>query len=163
MKTYLNELTKKQLQEQVLDLYMRFKPVKTYYNFVFNPKEEKLLEEAKFKISKEYFPLNNRKPKVRRSIAQKIIKHYIQLGVDAYVIADIMLFNIEVAQKFTNEKLIKQISFYNSMLKSFQEAFLFVDEHGLTADFTTRFNKIIATSETQDWPNHYEFEDSLKA
>ena len=44
LKAYLGELTKKQLQEQVLDLYTRFKPVKTYYNFVFNPKEEKYLE-----------------------------------------------------------------------------------------------------------------------
>ena len=34
LKSYLDELTKKQLQEQVLDLYTRFKPVKTYYNFV---------------------------------------------------------------------------------------------------------------------------------
>ena len=55
---YLGELTKKQLQEQVLDLYTRFKPVKTYYNFVFNPKEEKLLDEAKFKIGKEYFSIS---------------------------------------------------------------------------------------------------------
>ena len=82
---YLGELTKKQLQEQVLDLYTRFKPVKTYYNFVFNPKEEKLLDDARFKIGKEYFPVNTRKPKTRRSVAHKIIKHYIQLGVDPFV------------------------------------------------------------------------------
>src|SRR5665811_2031669 len=81
LKIYLKELTKAQLQEQVLDLYARFKPVKTYYNFVFKPNEEKLLDEAKFKISKEYFPVNTRKPKARRSVAQKIIKHFIQLGV----------------------------------------------------------------------------------
>ena len=76
LKSYLDELTKKQLQEQVLDLYTRFKPVKTYYNFVFNPKEEKLLDDAKFKISKEYFPVNTRKPKTRRSVAHKIIKPF---------------------------------------------------------------------------------------
>ena len=162
LKTYLSELTKKQLQEQVLDLYTRFKPVKTYYNFVFNPKEEKLLDEAKFKIAKEYFSQNNRKPKTRRSVAQKIIKHYIQLGVEPFIIADVMFFNIEVAQKYTTEKTIKQISFYNSMLKSFQEALLFVDECGMTTDFSVRYNSIVTASKKQSWPNHYEFEDSLK-
>src|SRR3972149_5106918 len=104
LKIYLEELTKSQLQEQVLDLYARFKSVKTYYNFVFKPNEEKLLEEAKFKMAKEYFPLSTRKPKARRSVAQKIIKHFIQLGVDSFIIAEVMLFNIEVAQKFSKKK-----------------------------------------------------------
>lgn len=163
LKSYLNELTKAQLREQVLDLYTRFKPVKTYYNFVFNPKEEKLLDEAKFKISKEYFPLNTRKPKTRRSVAQKIIKHYLQLGVDSYIIADIMLFNIEVAQKYTQKKPFTQTAFYNSMLKSLLDAINFIKERSISSDFLPRIANIIAESENQHWPNHYEFRDSLKA
>jgi len=163
LKSYLNELTKRQLQEQVLDLYTRFKPVKTYYNFVFNPKEEKLLDEAKFRISKEYFPQNNRKPKTRRSIAQKIIKHYLQLGVDAFIIADVMLFNIEVAQRFTKEKKINQMSFYSSMLKSYNEAISFITENGLNTDFINRLNNIYVEGKAQDWPNYDEFEAVLKA
>jgi Family of unknown function (DUF6155) len=162
LKTYLSELTKKQLQEQVLDLYTRFRPVKTYYNFVFNPKEEKLLDEAKFKIGKEYFPLSTRKPKLRRSVAQKIIKHYIQLGVDAFIIADIMLYNIEIAQKYTEEKRIKQDSFYTSMLKSFQEALNFLKTHGIETDFKVRLNSIVTECKTQEWLNHYGFEVILK-
>ena len=161
LKTYLDELTKKQLKEQVLDLYNRFKPVKTYYNFVFNPKEEKLLDDAKFKIAKEYFPQNSRKPKTRRSVAQKIIKHYIQLGVDAYVIADVMLFNIEVSQKFTGEKPIKQASFYTSMLKSYIELLKFVAEKGISNDFTLRIKTVVKECENQNWPNSSEFEDAL--
>ena len=153
LKSYLNELTKKQLQEQVLDLYTRFKPVKTYYNFVFNPKEEKLLDDAKFKISKEYFPVNTRKPKTRRSVAHKIIKHYIQLGVDPFIIADIMLFNIEIAQQYTAEKWIKQDSFYTSMLKSFDEVVNYSAEHGIQSDFTVRIKSVVNTAEEQEWIN----------
>ena len=95
LKKYLTELNKEQLEEQVLDLYHRFKEVKSYYNFVFNPKEDKLLEEAKVKISLEYFPSGKRrKVKMRRSIAQKYIKQFIQLGVDPVLILDFMLYNI---------------------------------------------------------------------
>lgn len=161
LKSYLGELTKKQLQEQVLDLYTRFKPVKTYYNFVFNPKEEKLLDDARFKISKEYFPVNTRKPKTRRSVAHKIIKHYIQLGVDAFVIADVMLFNIEIAQKFTANKLINQDSFYSSMLKSFNEVVDYTEEHGIQSDFSERFLNIVKATEEQKWVNSEGFYNVL--
>jgi hypothetical protein len=161
LKSYLGELTKKQLQEQVLDLYTRFKPVKTYYNFVFNPKEEKLLDDARFKISKEYFPVNTRKPKTRRSVAHKIIKHYIQLGVDAFVIADVMLFNIEMAQKFTAKKLINQDSFYSSMLKSFNEVVDYTEEHGIQSDFSERFLNIVKVTEEQKWVNSEGFHNVL--
>jgi hypothetical protein len=162
LKSYLGELTKKQLQEQVLDLYTRFKPVKTYYNFVFNPKEEKLLEDAKFKISKEYFPVNTRKPKTRRSVAHKIIKHYIQLGVDPFVIADVMLFNLEIAQQYSSEKRIKQDSFYASMLKSFTELVNYTQEHGIQSDFELRVSKIVTFTKEQRWINAEGFLNSFK-
>jgi len=159
---YLRELTKKQLQEQVLDLYTRFKPVKTYYNFVFNPKEEKLLDDAKFKIGKEYFPINTRKPKIRRSVAQKIIKHYLQLGVDAYVIAEVMVYNIEIAQQYTTKKFIKQDIFYVSMLKSFNELLDFVKNHGIETDFIARIKNIVAIAEALEWVNTIGFDDALE-
>ena len=70
--------------------------------------EEKITQEAKLKISNEYFPIRGKKPKMRRSVAQKLIKQYQLLGVDAFLIADIMLFNLEIAQKCCAEKKIKQ-------------------------------------------------------
>ncbi|MCB9173991.1 MAG: hypothetical protein H6589_05230 [Flavobacteriales bacterium] len=157
LKVYLKELKKKQLEEQILDLYDRFNEVKTFYNFVFKPKEDKLLEDARFKISKEYFPVNNRKPKTRRSVAQNIIKHFMQLGVDAYIVADVMLFNIEVAQRFSAQKEIKQESFYKSMLKSFEQAVEFIDENKLRAEFNDRILNIITTTKQQNWMNFEEF------
>ncbi len=157
LKVYLKELKKKQLEEQILDLYDRFNEVKTFYNFVFKPKEDKLLEDAKFKISKEYFPINSRKPKTRRSVAQNTIKHFIQLGVDAYIVADVMLFNIEVAQKYSAQKEIKQESFYKSMLKSFEQAVEFIDENKLRAEFNDRILNIITNTKQQNWMNFEEF------
>ncbi len=46
LKKYLAELSKEQLEEQIIELYEKFIPVKTYYDFVFNPKEDKLLHES---------------------------------------------------------------------------------------------------------------------
>ena len=158
LKIYLASLKKKQLEEQVLDLYDRFNEVKTFYNFVFKPKEDQLLEDAKFKITKEYFPVSSRKPKTRRSVAQNIIKHFIQLGVDNYIVADVMLYNIEIAQKFAKQKEIKQESFFKSMLKSFEQSVDFVNEKNLNDEFNARIIKIISSSKEQDWMNAEEFE-----
>ena len=91
LKSYLKTLEKDQLEEQIMELYDKFKEVKAFYNFAFNPKEDHLMEEAKFKISKEYFPLTRRRPKMRRSVAQKTIKQFKLLGVEPFLIADLML------------------------------------------------------------------------
>ncbi|MCY1633897.1 DUF6155 family protein [Marinifilum sp. D737] len=153
LKEYIHHLTKEQLQDQILDLYARFKDVKEFYDFAFNPKENKLMEECKFKVSKEYFPVNGRKAKMRRSVAQNYIRHFKRLGVDSSLIADIMLYNIEVAQTYTSEQFIKQESFYKSMLKSFQEAVTYIRDNGLDNEFKARLNKIVDESIDQSWMN----------
>ena len=158
LKKYIGELTKAQLQEQIIDLYDRFKNVKEYYDFAFNPKETKLLEECKFKISKEYFPMNGRKPKMRRSVAQKHIKHFKTLGVESRIIADVMLYNIEIAQAYSSEKLVKQDSFYVSMLKSFQEAVNYIYDNGMFKIMQERVDNIVDETMDQNWFNYKGFE-----
>jgi hypothetical protein len=160
-KKYINGLNKEQLQEQISDLYERFKEVKRYYDFAFNPKEDKLIEECKFKISKEYFPLNNRKPKARRSIAQKQIKQLITLGVDPALVADLMLYNIELAQSFCAEKPVSQDAFYISMLKSYKEAIKYIHENGMLIELKPRLDKIIDEVVNQKWFNILGFESAL--
>jgi hypothetical protein len=162
LKKYLAELNKVQLEEQILELYEKFVPVKTFYDFVFNPKEEIILKEAKLKISNEYFPIKKlgrrSKPKMRRSVAQKLIKHFITLGVDPFIITDVMLYNIEIAQTYSSENAIKQELFYKSMFNSFEQAVDFIISNGIYADFKTRIGSIFQETVDQKWINQYEFE-----
>ena len=162
LKLYLHELEKEQLEDQIIDLYSRFKEVKEFYDFAFNPQENKLMEECKFKISKEYFPVNGRKSKMRRSVAQKYIRHFKRLGVEASLIADIMLYHIEIAQTYTSEKEVKQEAFYKSMLKSFTEAVDYIDEHGIRKEFYSRLQRIADDASAQNWMNWQAFERSLR-
>ncbi|WP_333601050.1 DUF6155 family protein [Flavobacterium sp.] len=157
LKKYLQELSKEQLEEQFIEMYEKFSDVKVYYNFVFNPNEDKLVREAKFKISNEYFPVKSKKAKMRRSVAQKFIKHYITLGVDVFIIADIMLYNIEIAQAFSSEKTIKQELFFKSMLTSFQQVISFLIENGILNEFQSRVVAIKEETISQNWINAYEF------
>ena len=161
LKKYLTELNKKQLEAQVLELYEKFSAVKIYYDFVFNPKEETLLKECKIKISNEYFPQKNsgkaRKPKMRRSVAQKYIKHFMLLGVDSFIIGDVMLYSIEIAQTFSADRVVKQEMFYKSMLNSFEQAVLFMISNGIISEFKTRIVAITNETIQQNWFNKEEF------
>lgn len=166
LKKYLNELNKEQLEEQILELYEKFPPVKVYYNFVFNPKEETLLQECKFKISQEYFPLQTKgkrkKPKMRRSVAQKYIKHFILLGVDSFVIADVMLYNIEIAQAFSAENIVKQELFYKSIHNSFEQALKFIISNGIIGEFKSRLIAVCEETSNQKWNNSTDFKSSIE-
>jgi hypothetical protein len=166
LKKYLCELNKEQLEEQILELYEKFPPVKVYYNFVFNPKEEKLLQECKLKITHEYFPLQTndrrKKPKMRRSVAQKYIKHFVTIGVDPFVIVDVMLYNIEIAQTYASENSIKQELFYKSMYDSFVQALNFIVLNGILPDFKSRIQSIITEVELQNWYNLADFKTNIE-
>jgi len=161
LKRYTHELSKEQLQDQILELYSRFKEVKEYYDFAFNPNEDKLIEECKFKISKEYFPHTKRKAKCRRSVAQNYIRHFKRLGVEPSLIADIMLFNIEIALSYSAEKENIKDAFCKSILKSYDEAINYTSENGLTKEYSTRFEKIADESSNQNWFNRELFERLL--
>jgi hypothetical protein len=161
LKKYLAELNKEQLEEQIIELYEKFSAVKVYYNFVFNPKEETLLQECKVKISNEYYPARKpgrrSKPKMRRSVAQKYIKHFILLGVDPFIIADVMLYNIEIAQTFSSENIVKPELFFKSMFNSFEQAVVFLIANGIINDFKTRLLAIHNQTIKQKWHNEPEF------
>ncbi len=157
LKKYLNGLKKIQLEEQVIELYDKFIAVKTYYDFVFNPNEKNLVKDAKTKISNEYFPIKGKRPKMRRSVAQKYIKHFITLGVDSYAIADLMLYNIEIAQSLSAEKTINSELFYKSMLTSFSQSISFLIEKGIVSDFEDRVVVIKEKTIQQRWNNSLEF------
>lgn len=150
---YLRSLDKAELEDQVLDLYTRFKPVKDYYNFVFNPKEDKLVEEAKFKIANEYFPVKRRKARARRSVAQNYIKQFLLLEMDPQLIAEVMLFNLETAQRFNEQKRINQDAFYKSMFNSFEQAVSFINDNGLKNVFIQRIREILEMAWDQEWYN----------
>lgn len=162
LKNYLVDLDKEALEEQIIDLYERIPQVKAFYDFVFNPKEDKLVEEAKVKISNEYFPVRRKRARKRRSIAQNYIKQFKMLGVDPKLLSDVMLYNIEIAQTYTASNLIKQEAFYKSMYNSFQEALQFITYHHLLEELYSRVESILDEVIAQDWLNAHYFEEVME-
>lgn len=161
LKKYVATLKKKELELQIIDLYERFKEVKVFYDFAFNPQEDKLIDQAKAKIANEYFPIKRRKARARRSVAQKYIKHFIDIEVSPILIADVMWFNIEIAQTYNEHRQLKQPSFYKSMANSFDQAVKYTTAHGLIQDYKDRLLAVYKQAQLQNWPELYAMERSL--
>jgi hypothetical protein len=79
------------------------------------------------------------------------------LGVDPFIIADVMLYSIEIAQTFSSEKIIKQELFYKSLLNSFEQAISFMIANGVLYEFKNRVEAIRTEAESQEWFNICEF------
>ena len=94
---------------------------------------------------------------MRRSVAQKIIKHFITLGVDPFVTADVMLYTIEIAQTFSAENNIKYESFYKSIQNSFDQAVQFLITNGILSEFKSRVKAISDETSKQKWKNKSDF------
>ena len=158
LKKYVAGLDREALSEQLLDFYDRFPQVKTYYDFVFNPKEDKLLMEAKEKIRREYFPQGRRRPKARRSVAKNYIRHFGKLGMEPYLLADLMAYNLEIAAAFEKTRNCPD-AFYRSIYKSYLDWTAYLVHQGIFGDFSDRHAALIAEIEKAGWPNAEDFLD----
>ncbi|MDA0278061.1 MAG: DUF6155 family protein [Bacteroidetes bacterium] len=159
LKKHIVELQKEHLEIMVLDLYDKFPEVKTYFNFVFNPNENKLLEQARVKVANEFFLLKRKRPKARRSVAQKYIKHFKTLGMSPELIAEFMWYNIGLMHTFCEEKP-QRLPFFKSFCNFYKEALQFASYHQIIPLYKTQILAVYKAS--KDWENAYDFEMSLQ-
>ena len=159
LQKHLVELQKEHLEIMVLDLYDKFPEVKTYFNFVFNPNENKLLEQARVKVANEFFPLKRKRPKARRSVAQKYIKHFKTLGMSPELIAEFMWYKIGLMHTFCEEKP-QRLPFFKSFCNFYKEALQFASYHQIIPLYKTQILAVYTAS--KDWENAYDFEMSLQ-
>lgn len=161
LKKYVGEVPKKELEAQIIDLYERFPAVKKYYDFIFNPNEERLVDEAKAKIRNEYFPTRRKRPRARRSIAQKYIAHFRKLQMDPSWVTELMLFNLETALAFEARHRVPE-AFYKSMLNSYVEVIQFLSINSLFAQYQPRVQAIYQKVLERKWINQDSFSREME-
>ena len=75
------------------------------------------------------------------------------MGVDPYLTVDLMLYNIEMAQRFSDNKINLKESFYKSFLVSYEEVLKFILENGLLVENKLRVSNIVNEATQQNWMN----------
>lgn len=157
LKKYLSEMPREPLEDLVILLYDKFKPVKIYFDFVFTPQTQKLIDGAKIKIEAEYFPKNFKRAKLRRTVANNFIKHFISLEMAPDRIIELMLFNIKIQLQYSKKRYIRTDSYYKGAHSNFVQLLKFAIQHGFYADIEHDIKQILSDVATQNWPNAENF------
>jgi len=161
LKKELQQLTKEQLVEQILDLYDKNKSVKKYYDFYLNPKNEKeLVEKCKKMIRKEFFANNAIGiGQLRFSVCKKIIAEFKELTPSPEALADVMLFLPECACEFTYDYGDMTEQYYNAAYNNFAAALKFIAKNNLLGLFKLRAEQCVKWAS----PCGYGFFDDIKS
>jgi hypothetical protein len=139
LKKELQQLTKEQLIEQILDLYDKNKAVKEFYDFYLNPGNEKeLAEKYKKLIIKEFEVARPERSGLKCSVAKRTIAGFRDLQSSPEVLADVMLTLTECACEFTYTYGDMEESFYNGAYNNFLAALKFLHKHNILDDFKLR-------------------------
>ncbi len=144
LKKELQQLTKEQLIEQILDLYDNNKSVKEFYNFYLNPVNEKDLA-AKYKkqIRKEFNVENPMRSTEKFSVAKRAISDFKNLQPSPETLADVMLYLPECACELTYCYGDYSEQFYNSAINNYLAALEFIYKNNLLDEFKLRAEQCV--------------------
>ncbi len=158
LKKELQQLTKEQLIEQILDLYDKNKAVKEFYDFYLDPRNEKeLAEKYKKLIRKEFNVENPMRAGLKFSVAKRAISDFKDLQPSPEALADVMLYLPECACELTYCYGDYPEQFYDSAYKNYIAALEFIARNNLLDDFRAR------AEQCMEWasPCGYGFADDI--
>lgn len=161
LKKYLTGLTKEEVIAVVLNLYDVKKEAKEYLEFIINPNLDAKYEEYKQIIYNEFYPKRG-EAKLRFSVCRSAISDFKKLKPNALLLADLMLFYIEMGVEFTVEYGDMWEQYYDTLVTNFSKAMKVIAEHGLLEEFRPRIEKMLTSSEECGWGFPYELYDVYK-
>lgn len=131
VKKALNELTKTQLVEMILDLYDARAGAKEYLEFFVNPNSAALYEKASERIKKNFFkndgnPLRNAKI----TPAKTVVKEFVKSGaLPEYVLNLLIDYCINLTNYYVSRNSSE--SFGNATMRAFEDAARYAEQAGL--------------------------------
>jgi hypothetical protein len=154
LKRFLQQLSKEQLINQVLELSRSFPQVQDFYQAKVRPADDAAVRQ-KYKevIEHEFFPTRGF-GKARLSVARKAVTDYKKVATSEDGVADIMLHYVEVGMAFTNDFGDIDEPFYLSMARMYASALSHIAKHGLEEQFQPRCARIVEKTQNIGWFFH---------
>ena len=150
LKKYLNSLEEKELINEIVKLYDKFKPVKQYYELELGNDSSKLLDEFKEKIRKEYLPTRGF-GRARSSIARKIVADFRKISIHSKDLVDLMLFRTEIMIEFSETFGDIDEQFYSSLESSFEQACKIIRKEKLESHVKIYCQELVSRTRDFGW------------
>lgn len=158
LKKELQQLTKEQLIEQILDLYSNNSTVEEFYNFYLNPHNEKeLAQKYKKLIRKEFNVEHPERGGEKFSVAKRVISDFKGLQPSPEALADLMLYLPESACELTYRYGDYSEQFYNAACNNYTVALKYIATNGLLQKFKPRARQCVRWAS----PCGYGFADEI--
>lgn len=151
LKTYFSKKTKEQLIEELQFLVKRFSQVKEYYHFQLSPeKQEKILDEYKRRIKREFFPergFGGGRP----SVGKAPILQFLKISSAPDRLIDLMLYYVEQGIQYTLAYGDIDEPFYESVESVYEDALDLIKENSLHDQFRARCKKVMTDTNGMGW------------
>ncbi|MCY6354590.1 DUF6155 family protein [Clostridium sp. ZS2-4] len=155
---YLSSLKADELKTDIQDLIRLFPEVREYYDLRINPKLEKeLLNKYKHIIKEEFFP-GKADVKMRYSVVSEAIIEFQRKATISYNVAELMLYYVDIALKFTKSYGDIGERFYISVEGVFDKALNYIFKNELEDLFYKKAKELVLRSKGIGWG----FEDNMK-
>jgi len=155
LKKALKDSTKEDLIKDIVDLFKKNTFVKDYYDSKYSTDNLSILNKYKDIIRNEFFPERGN-GKARLSVAKKAITEFKKISQDKALIADLMIFYVEVGVEYTNTYGDIYESFYLSMEGVYEQAVNFIFDNDISILFKERCEEIVHDTDGMGWGFHEE-------
>ena len=151
LKKKLNAKGKEDLIKDILDLFKKNQFVKDYYiSQESDNSNSPIFLKQKGIIENEFFPERG-DGKARLSVAKKAISEFKKLSSNKVLIADLMIFYVEVGVRYTNEYGDINENFYFSMESMYENALKFIVTNKISNIFQDRCLEIVEDTVNIGW------------
>ncbi len=147
LRAYIEDMSKEELIEDILELAKKNKNVKEYYlDKYYEGYSDFYLNDAKEKVRLEFFP-NKGIGRFNFNIIKEVIEDYRRLSSSPRCTADLMMYAIENGVDFTVKYGDITDQFYINMSKLFEETLYYISKRKLEEKFLTRASKIVVETD----------------
>lgn len=159
LKKYLQNSSKKVLADDIVELFKKFLKVKEFYQFKLEGNGAlDLHDKYKKIIKKEFFP-DRGYGKARLSVARGAVNDFKKLCNTPQLVADLMIYYVEMGVGFTLAYGDIDDPFYSSMEGMYESVAKFVVENKIENDYLSRFQKIVSDTSDMGWGFHDALEE----
>ncbi|MBW4084080.1 DUF6155 family protein [Paenibacillus sp. S150] len=149
IKKHLNNLTREELEAEILNLAKKHPIIHEYYYSVLFPEQEEVLDKYKKIIEKEFG--HHKGEILRYPIMKQAIKDFSNISNNKEHIAEIMVFTVECGVDFTLSYGDIDERFYRTITSIYEQALKYIVDNQLEDKFVDRCNELMQSSQEIGW------------
>jgi hypothetical protein len=147
---FIKTLDEDSLAKELQKLYNKFPEIKKYYQMELSPTTDKVVNEYKVKLRKEYFrPTSLGRGK--SSVSRKLIAGFKKIAIHQSDVIELWVYRTELMAEYTMKRNYIKEAFSNSLVSSYETSCKLIVKERLEIQFAPRCKTIIDTIQDYGW------------